>query len=64
MEMMKLAVMASTLAALVGCADAGLSGTAGTPATSSQNATSQNTPQPPAMAYKPYICDQGGEHNC
>jgi hypothetical protein len=66
MNTMKLSMIAVAFAALVGC-----SGTANdmavppASATTSDNAAPPSAPpQSPTTAYKPYICDQGGEHNC
>jgi hypothetical protein len=76
MDMMKLCMTASAFAALVGCTDVGTNGTpprtasntssqSATPENAtSQNTTPQNATRSPATEYRPYICDQGGEHNC
>lgn len=62
MKKTNLVIAASALAALVGCSGTGTNNAAGasTGVTSSQN----TTPQSPAAAYRPYVCDQGGDHNC
>jgi hypothetical protein len=71
MEMIKLGVMAAALVAVVGCSDLGSDGTGvaqntagSSQATTSRDAAPQKTPASPAAEYKPYMCDQGGEHNC
>jgi hypothetical protein len=63
MKTMKLVMAASALVALVGCSGTGTNNAAGasTGVTSSQNTTQ---PQSPAAEYRPYVCDQGGDHNC
>ncbi|MDB5405183.1 MAG: hypothetical protein JWL84_95 [Rhodospirillales bacterium] len=65
MDTIKLGMIASALLALVGCADTGnnMAATKSSDTTTAQSTAPVRNPPPPA-AYKPYICTQGGDHNC